>query len=137
MSQIPDKPTIDEAMAHFGIMGMHWGSRKNTASSSNGKTKSKSTKPPKPTTAQIESARYSQGIRLRKAQEAQGNFMVARGAKGKNAAEKIMRNREKDLFTNPDAKTAALMTKGEKIATGIGLGALTIMTMSIAANSVR
>jgi hypothetical protein len=27
MTQLPDKPSIDEVMAHSGVMGMHWGIR--------------------------------------------------------------------------------------------------------------
>lgn len=27
MTQVPEKPSIDEAMAHYGVIGMHWGIR--------------------------------------------------------------------------------------------------------------
>lgn len=41
MTTIEDKPSLDEAMAHFGVKGMHWGVRKSTdsATGSTGQTK--------------------------------------------------------------------------------------------------
>lgn len=90
------------------------------------KAQKKASKPVKPTTQDILAARARQTIRDRKFQEAQGDFMVARGAKGKNEAERIMRQMEKEYFTGDDAKTASRMTTGEKWVTGLSVASLAL-----------
>lgn len=103
----------DDVLAHYGVAGMKWGKHKG-----------------KPTTADIHQARYRQGLRLQKAQEAQGDFIVARTNKGKDKAEKIMRQREKEYFNNPDAALANKLTKGEKWAVGLTYGSLGAMAIT-------
>lgn len=117
---VPDN-YAENVLAHYGVAGMRWGKRK-------GSSKESGSKKPKATSQEILEARYRQQLRLQKAQEAQGDFIVARTNKGKDKAEKIMRQREKELFNNPDAEIANKMTKGEKWTTGVlaGLGAASV-----------
>lgn len=126
--------TTDDFLQHYGVRGMKWGKRNGSRSSGGG-----SGKKSKPTTYDILAARQAQGARLRKLQEAEGDFYVARTAKGQDKAEKIMRQREKDFFTNPDAAMAAKMTKGEKVVTGIAYGmtaAMAVSYLAIGAKSI-
>jgi len=37
MTQVADKPPLDEVMEHVGVKGMHWGVRKSSSSSSSSK----------------------------------------------------------------------------------------------------
>lgn len=113
---------VDTFLEHYGVKGMKWGVRKKHESSG-GSSSSKPAKT-KVTSADIHQARYRQSLRARKYQESQGDFIVARTAKGQDAAEKIMRAREKEYFTNPDAKLAARSTTGEKVAAAIVYGAV-------------
>lgn len=118
----------DDFLAHYGVSGMKWGKRTGGSGGSSKPVGEGTGKNGKVTSGDIHLARYKQGLRGRKMQEAQAEFFVARTNKGQDKAEKIMRKAEKAYFDNPDAKTAAKLTKGEKIATGImyGLAAATI-----------
>lgn len=118
----------DDFLQHYGVVGMKWG--KSGGGGKSGGSPNSSKKPDaggtgkngKVTSGDIHLARYKQGLRGRKMQEAQAEFFVARTNKGKDKAEKVMRKAEKSYFDNPDAKMAGKLTKGEKIATGIMYG---------------
>jgi hypothetical protein len=109
----------EEFLAHHGVVGMKWGKHKAKSDSSSGGSRKERRQA---NDSKIHEARRAQSARLRKLQEAEGDFYVARTAKGQDKAEKIMRQREKDLFTNPDAATANKFTTGEKVANGIAYG---------------
>lgn len=133
---IEAKASLDEVMAHVGVKGMKWGHVKSDEGVSSGGSGSGSTKKSKPTTQDIHAARFRQNIRERKYESAVGDYMVARTNKGQDAAEKVMRSLEKDLYLGKDAKTANKYTKGEKIATGIAYGvagAMVAATIAVAA----
>jgi len=117
--------STDDFLAHYGVPGMKWGKRSGGSRKETRQAKN----------AKIHGARRAQEARLRNLQEAEGDFYVARTNKGKDKAEKIMRKREKDFFTNPDAKTAAKLTSGEKWAVGLTYGLLgASLASSIAAS---
>lgn len=119
----------DDFLEHQGVKGMKWGKHKVKAdqggTGKNGKI----------TSGDIHLARFKQDARLRKLQEAEGDFFVARTAKGQDKAEKIMRKLEKSYFDNPDAKMAARMTKGEKVITGLMLGLSAVAVAGIVADT--
>lgn len=118
----------EDFLAHYGVVGMKWGKHKSrSASNPDGSGTGKNGKV---TSGDIHLARQAQSARLRKYQEAEGDFYVARTAKGQDKAEKIMRQREHDLFNNPDAKMAARMTKSEKVGAGIVYGMAGVMAIS-------
>ena len=117
--------STDDFLVHYGVPGMKWGKRSGGSRKETRQAKN----------AKIHGARRAQEARLRNLQEAEGDFYVARTNKGKDKAEKIMRKREKDFFTNPDAKTAAKLTSGEKWAVGLTYGLLgASLASSIAAS---
>lgn len=111
----------EQALAHFGVPGMKWGVRRSNSSDG---TNSNPKKPPKPTTAEIKTARFNQAQRLRKTEEAHAELLVARGRKQTEKAEKEFLRRVSDLNNNPDFRTSQRMTTGEKVTTGILLGVL-------------
>lgn len=123
------RPATPEArLEHYGKKGMKWG--KTTAEASGG---SGLGKPKKPSNDQIKAARERQKVLGRKYQNAEGEFMVARTRKGTDAAEKTMRSLEKEYYLGKDAHTAARLTKGEKIATGIAYGLTGAVAIAILA----
>jgi hypothetical protein len=87
--------TTDDFLQHYGVQGMKWGKRGGSSKPSAGGT----SKNGKITTDDIHVARYKQGLRGRKMQEAQAEFYVARTNKGQDKAEKIMRKAEKHIST--------------------------------------
>ena len=126
--------SVEDFLAHHGVPGMKWGKHK--AKKDQGGTG----KNGKITSGDIHLARFKQQARLRKLQEAEGDFYVARTAKGQDKAEKIMRKHEKAFFNNPDAAMAAKMTKAEKVGAGIVYGmaaAMTVGYIAIAAEGHR
>lgn len=104
---------VENFLAHFGVPGMKWGKR-------SGSSSRKEVRRAK--NAEIHEARKAQTYRRRELQEAEGDFYVARTNKGKDKAEKIMRQKEKEFFTHPDAKTANKLTTGEKWVGSVVLG---------------
>jgi hypothetical protein len=136
----------DNFLEHHGVVGMKWGKHKANRTESGKSGKAPKADPGgtgkngKVTSGDIHLARFKQQARLRKLQEAEGDFFVARTAKGQDKAEKIMRKHEKALFNNPDAKMAAKMTKAEKVGAGIVYGMAAVMTVgyiAIAAEAGR
>ena len=118
--------TTEDFLSHYGVQGMKWGKRKGGSGGASSARKSK------PSSDDILGARRAQAARLRNLQEAEGDFYVARTAKGQDKAEKIMRRLEKDFYTNPDAATAARMTKSEKVGAGIVYGMTGAMAIGYA-----
>ena len=118
----------DNFLAHYGVKGMKWGKHASSAPTSRKERRMKQDH-------EVLTARQRQQARARKYEEAQGDFFVARTAKGQDKAEKIMRKMEKDYFTHPDAATAQKLTSGEKRAVGIAYGAMGLMAVSLIAAS--
>lgn len=111
----------DDSLQHFGVKGMRWGIRKAEDSADGSSAKPK--KSTKPTNADIKSARERQKTRAREFEEASAEYYTSRTAKGEAAAERLMRNKEWELYNGPDRDIADRMTTGEKVVTGIFAGA--------------
>jgi len=111
---------LDELM-HYGVLGMRWGKRK--SSDSSGDSSASAPRKPKIRTADIKEARKRQDVRVREFEEAAADYYTSRSAKGEAFAERTMRNKEWELFNNPDVAVANRMTAGEKWTTAFFVGA--------------
>ena len=84
--------------------------------------------------------REARDRQLERANELQRQAFKTYSANGERAAKAAMNKYEKmeaELLANPDAATAAKMTKGEKIAAGISLGLVAAYLAGTAAIAVR
>lgn len=98
MTQIPDKPSIDDTMEHYGVLGMHWGATKAKASGS-----------------QVRSSRSRMSNKSDKITYQKN--ILSRTTKGSSARvkeKKRLSSMKIDYLNNPDRVTAARMTQGEK-----------------------
>lgn len=124
----------DDFLAHYGIKGMKWGHHKSQTTTS-GEPKQSRRQRRAANNSAIREARSRQSGRARAYEEAQAEFFVARTNKGQAKAEEIMRRMEKDFFTHPDATTAAKLTSGEKLATGLAYGSIGLTIVGMIARS--
>lgn len=99
-------PPLEEALAHFGVKGMHWGVRRELT----GRTT---------TSADIKKARQRTDVQKRQINTHALRAIATRGSPNPKAAKKA----EKDFYQaqaaylrNPDRATALRMTAGEKAA---------------------
>lgn len=94
-----EKPTLDDALKHYGVLGMKWGVTRQVATGS-----------------QIRSARHrvqGQQIALKQAKR---SVRSATTAQAKANAEKKHADLKMALLNNPDRVIAARLTRGEKAA---------------------
>lgn len=103
---------VDDFLAHFGKKGMKWGSRNER-------------------NAAITDARRRQQIRTDNFYKADEKVWMAKTAKGKAAAEKMVEKAAKDLINNPDAEVAKLLTTGEKFALAVGIAGAAVAVGSM------
>lgn len=121
MTQVDDKPSIDEALAHYGVMGMQWG--KSSRAQGNG--------------TDIRRARRAVGT-AKDAYKDQAKVVsaTAKGSAARAKGEKELAKTKAAMLKNPDRVMAARLSKGEKVATWLLTGG-TIGLGAIAVTSVR
>lgn len=119
----------DEFLAHMGVVGMKWGKHKAGGDSSSG-----SAKEPKLTSKEkdkaIADARDRQQVRATKLDVKAFQTYTATSKKAQVKANEAYDRAAKQILTNPDAATAAKMTSGEKVATGLIIGVYGAMAIS-------
>lgn len=126
--------THEEALAHFGVKGMHWGQRKAESSGSGGSGGgARSRKPPKPTRNDILTARAMQRHLADKSWDINDKLVSATTEHGRLAA-------AKELQKNSDAWDAAHTvakrhTGGEKVASVLLWSAALVMAGAAVAGS--
>lgn len=110
---------MSEPIVHFGVKGMKWGVRKDKVPSASNKR-----------TQEITEARQRQGKRETSAYKSMENAKIRKTKEiedaEKRAADTIAKAQKRidTLSMHPDAVTANLMTRGEKITMGVVGGAL-------------
>lgn len=92
-----DKPSLEDALQHFGVRGMKWGIRKGVG--------------PEIRRARLNVANASSDIR---AQKKIVRKTTDRGTAERAAGKKKVADMEMALLNNPDRATAMRMTRGEK-----------------------
>lgn len=98
MTQPSEKPSIDEAMAHYGVMGMHWGVTRAKATSS-----------------QIHTARQNVHRQSEKVMDQKRVIRLTKeGSTARAIAEKKYSSMKLAQLNNPDRVVASRLTKGEK-----------------------
>lgn len=124
---------VDDFLAHYGVPGMKWGRRKADTGAPSKRQAKKAAR--KERDQDILKARLTQDVKGRKMQEAQAEFIVARGAKNKDKTEKVMRKLQDDFYNGDNAKMAAQATRGEKASIAIFTGAAAVLTIASIASS--
>lgn len=114
MTQVLNKPSLDETLEHFGVLGMHWGSTRVKASGS-----------------QVRSARRrltKQTDQIMSQEDV--NSRMAKGSAARIAGDKKVAAMDVAFLKNPDRVTAVRLTRGEKavallfVPLGLGVGAI-------------
>ena len=161
MTQVAEKPSLDDIMAHYGKMGMHWGHRNAStgvrpiaktlkdsklgkASNANverhnARQKAKAAKAKtKVSSSDIHQARARQEANLNKLNNASDNHALARTTKGKAATQKVI-DKHWDAYLK-DMKVANKSTRGEKaglVALALIGGLSVAATMASASSSAQ
>lgn len=102
-----EKPTLEDALQHYGVAGMKWGVTRQVARG-----------------GQIRSARGRVHVQKIQLTEAKRNISSATTATAKANAEKKHADLKMALLTNPDRVIAARLTRGEKVASFLLLSPL-------------
>jgi hypothetical protein len=119
--------THEEALAHFGVKGMHWGQRKAETSGSGGSGGGAgSRKPPKPTRNDILTARAMQRHLADKSWDIHDKLVSATTEHGRLAAAKELQ-KNADAWDSANA-VAKRRTGGEKVGLVLAWSALAVVT---------
>lgn len=106
-----DKPSLEDALKHYGVLGMKWG-----------RTRVKGT------SADVRDAREAIQVKSDRIDRQRENVVVAkRGSTERNKETAKLAKMVKDYNNDPDRVLAARMTRGEKAIIGI----LSIPTLGI------
>lgn len=115
----PDLPTPEEALAHYGVLGMKWGKSRAKAGS-----------------ASIRSAR-ARTTRQKNNIDKQQDVINNKKGKGEAVSRDVQKlsSMKTSYLKNPDRVIAARMTRGEKVALGI-VGLLALPAAPIAVGAI-
>lgn len=122
-----EKPSIDDALVHFGVLGMKWGHKRQKAG---------------PT--QIRAARRNVDAQARAYRaNVQKVKKLQAGSAKRSAGEKALAKQKVAYLKNPDRVIAVRLTRGEKLASVIiagpllGTGFLPIIGTSVASRRIE
>lgn len=116
-----DKPSLEDALEHYGVKGMRWGVRKSSSE--------------RVSTEQIKAARLKNDARLAKIQQADIDYRLATTKKGKKAAIDTIAKYGREINNDPDTRIASKMTKGEKVLITALAGPFAVLPIAVNAKT--
>lgn len=122
----------DEFLAHYGVLGMHWGRHLPSKGETSSTSKIKRSEIRKVNNQQILEARGRQLNRVSKLDTLAARTYAETTEKGRKAATEAYERYEKKILSHPDAETAAKLTSGEKASVAATLGLLGVAVGSYA-----
>lgn len=130
------KPSLDTALAHYGVKGMKWGQRKAESSSSSGKRPSRR-QARKQRNADIRRARVATAVRQGKLEEGIIDLEFGDTKRVRANGARMIAKYSDQLANSPDTQTAQKLTTGEKWTLGLGGAAMALSFASVIVDANR
>ena len=129
------KPSLDTALAHYGVKGMKWGVRKaQDGGSSKGPSRRQRRKE---RNAEIRRARVATAVRRGKLEEGIIDLEFGDTKRVRANGARMIAKYSDQLANSPDTQTAEKLTTGEKWTLGLGGAAMALSFASVVIDANR